>query len=148
IVSKYGFGDMHGTNVSLDPSRVAAQIVSGIGFLGAGIIFVRRDTVAGLTTAAIVWLTAMIGMAAGARMIAIAVGATAAHFVISLAYPIVIRHVPRSPWTPNELHITYLDRQGVLRDVLSELTARGISVSRLAVDQSRVGPGQIAVALE
>ena len=51
IVSKYGFGDMHGADMSLDASRVAAQIVSGIGFLGAGIIFVRRDTVAGLTTA-------------------------------------------------------------------------------------------------
>ena len=148
IVSKYGFGDMHGADMSLDPSRVAAQIVSGIGFLGAGIIFVRRDTVAGLTTAAIVWLTAMIGMAAGAGMLVIAVGATAAHFVIALAYPVAIRHLPRSPWTPNELHVTYVDRHGVLRDVLSELTARCSSVSRLAVDRTVAGPGQVAVALE
>src|SRR3954471_4781193 len=55
-VSKYGFSDLTAPNVSLDPSRVAAQIVSGIGFLGAGIIIVRRNNIAGLTTAAVVWL--------------------------------------------------------------------------------------------
>ncbi len=59
LTSKYGFTDMlAGRLVSLDPSRMAAQIVSGIGFLGAGLIFVRRDAVRGLTTAAAVWVTA------------------------------------------------------------------------------------------
>ncbi|MGH8205871.1 MAG: MgtC/SapB family protein, partial [Steroidobacteraceae bacterium] len=58
LVSKYGFGDVLINNrVVLDPSRIAAQIVSGIGFIGGGLIFVRRDSVRGLTTAAIVWLT-------------------------------------------------------------------------------------------
>lgn len=52
LVSKYGFGDVLSTEVILDPSRVAAQIVSGIGFLGAGIIIMRRGAVVGLTTAA------------------------------------------------------------------------------------------------
>jgi putative Mg2+ transporter-C (MgtC) family protein len=52
--------------VVLDPSRVAAQIVTGVGFLGAGLIFVRRDSVRGLTTAAAIWVTAAIGAAAGA----------------------------------------------------------------------------------
>jgi hypothetical protein len=55
LVSKYGFGDVIEANrVVLDPSRVAAQIVTGIGFIGGGLIFVRRDSVRGLTTAAIV----------------------------------------------------------------------------------------------
>jgi putative Mg2+ transporter-C (MgtC) family protein len=54
--------------VVLDPSRVAAQIVSGIGFIGGGLIFVRGDIVRGLTTAAIVWMTAAIGMACGAGL--------------------------------------------------------------------------------
>ncbi len=67
LVSKFGFDDLLGTtSVSIDPTRVAAQIVSGIGFLGAGLIFVRRDVVRGLTTASSVWLAAAIGMAAGA----------------------------------------------------------------------------------
>src|SRR4029453_7366990 len=65
LVSKYGFTDVLGDDVVLDPSRVAAQIVSGIGFIGAGLIFVRRDAVRGLTTAATIWLTAAVGMAAG-----------------------------------------------------------------------------------
>src|SRR3954454_17506953 len=113
IVSKYGFGDMTGPNVSLDPSRVAAQIVSGIGFLGAGIIFVRRDSVSGLTTAAVIWLTAMIGMAAGAGMIAVAIGATATHFVVAVGFPAVVRWLPRSPWAPTPVKVTYVDHRGV-----------------------------------
>lgn len=58
LVSAYGFE-------RTDPSRVAAQIVTGIGFLGAGTIFMRRDLVRGLTTAATIWATAAVGMAAG-----------------------------------------------------------------------------------
>jgi putative Mg2+ transporter-C (MgtC) family protein len=68
LVSKYGFSDVLGSHVTLDPSRVAAQIVSGIGFIGGGLIFVRGDAVKGLTTAAIVWVTAAIGMACGAGL--------------------------------------------------------------------------------
>src|SRR4051794_21057908 len=60
LVSKYGFYEVPGSNVVLDPSRVAAQIVSGIGFIGGGLIFVRGDIVRGLTTAAIVWMTAAV----------------------------------------------------------------------------------------
>jgi putative Mg2+ transporter-C (MgtC) family protein len=67
LISKYGFADvLRPGQVVVDPSRVAAQIVSGMGFLGAGIIFVRRDSVRGLTTAAGVWVTAAVGAAAGA----------------------------------------------------------------------------------
>ena len=68
LVSKYGFTDiLENGRVVHDPSRVAAQIVSGIGFIGGGVIFVRKDLVRGLTTASIVWLTAAIGMAAKRR---------------------------------------------------------------------------------
>lgn len=67
LVSKYGFSDVLRTGqVVVDPSRVAAQVVTGSGFLGAGLIFVRRDSVHGLTTAASVWVTAAVGAAAGA----------------------------------------------------------------------------------
>lgn len=70
IVSRYGF-DGQG-----DPSRVAAQIVSGIGFIGAGAIMVQRHSVHGLTTAAGIWVSAGIGMAAAAGLYAIGVAAT------------------------------------------------------------------------
>ena len=71
VVSKYGFSDIQ----EYDASRVAAQIVSGIGFLGAGIIIYRKHEIHGLTTAAGVWATAGVGMAAGAGMYVVATGA-------------------------------------------------------------------------
>lgn len=71
VVSKYGFADI----MEYDASRVAAQIVSGIGFLGAGIIIYRKHEIHGLTTAAGVWATAGVGMAAGAGMYVVAAGA-------------------------------------------------------------------------
>jgi putative Mg2+ transporter-C (MgtC) family protein len=67
LISAYGFSEFVGHDkVSFDPSRIAAQIVTGIGFLGAGVIFRSGFTVRGLTTAASLWLVAAIGMAAGA----------------------------------------------------------------------------------
>jgi putative Mg2+ transporter-C (MgtC) family protein len=65
IVSTYGFSTGLGQNVVLDPSRVAAQVVSGIGFLGAGAILARGEIVKGLTTAASIWTVAAIGLAVG-----------------------------------------------------------------------------------
>ena len=86
IVSKYGFADLLSTDhVALDPSRIAAQIVSGVGFIGGGLIFVRQDVVRGLTTAATIWLAAAVGMAAGAGLPVLAVAATAGHFLITAA---------------------------------------------------------------
>ncbi|MBP2032240.1 putative Mg2+ transporter-C (MgtC) family protein [Clostridium algifaecis] len=77
LVSKYGFEDLVGSqSVSLDPSRVAAQVVSGIGFLGAGTIIVEHQSVKGLTTAAGLWATAGIGIAIGAGMYIPGVSAT------------------------------------------------------------------------
>ena len=64
IVSKYGFSD----SIEFDAARVAAQIITGIGFLGAGIIFVKNDTVQGLTTAAGIWATSGIGMCIGSGL--------------------------------------------------------------------------------
>ena len=72
IISIMGFSGIAGAGVTFDPSRVAAQIVSGIGFIGAGLIFFRNDGVQGLTTAAGLWIAAAIGMAIGVRLYAIA----------------------------------------------------------------------------
>lgn len=71
LVSKYGYPGSTG-----DPGRIAAQVVSGMGFLGAGIIFYRRDMLHGLTTAAGIWATAAIGLAIGAGMYIVGVVAT------------------------------------------------------------------------
>lgn len=71
VISKYGF-----SGASVDVSRIAAQIVSGIGFIGAGMIVYRKNAVHGLTTAAGVWATAGIGMACGAELYFVALGGT------------------------------------------------------------------------
>lgn len=78
IVSAFGFSDVQkNPSVSFDPSRIAAQVVSGIGFLGAGTIILRREVVRGLTTAASIWVVAGIGLAAGAGLYLAAVACTA-----------------------------------------------------------------------
>lgn len=73
VLSAHGFGDVQlSESQRLDVSRIAAQVVSGIGFIGAGTIIFQRQAVHGLTTAAGLWVTASIGMAAGAGMYVIA----------------------------------------------------------------------------
>jgi putative Mg2+ transporter-C (MgtC) family protein len=82
VVSAYGFASVIGPGVVLDPSRVAAQVVSGIGFLGAGSILLRGDLVRGLTTAASLWTVAAIGLAVGGGLYVEAVAATIIILVI------------------------------------------------------------------
>lgn len=69
IISKYGFNDiLNYSNVDLDPSRVAAQVVSGISFIGAGTILIKNQNINGLTTAAGLWITSGVGMALGSGL--------------------------------------------------------------------------------
>ena len=79
IVSKYGFFDLalFAEGIKADPTRIAAQIMSGVGFLGAGMIFMRHRTLTGLTTAAGIWTTAGIGMAVGCGLYAVSLFSTA-----------------------------------------------------------------------
>lgn len=135
LVSKYGFSDVLGDHVVVDPSRVAAQIVSGIGFIGGGLIFVRRDAVRGLTTAAVVWLACAVGMAAGAGLWLLAVVVTAGHFLVVFAFTPLAARLPRSKYTPVRLHLTYLDGKGVLRQVLTICTERGFAVNEMSVER-------------
>ncbi|MCI5051142.1 MAG: MgtC/SapB family protein [Candidatus Pacebacteria bacterium] len=74
VISEYVLGNFQG--LDYDPMRVAAQVVTGIGFLGAGMIIFRRDHVSNLTTAAGVWVAAGIGMAVGYGMYSIAIAVT------------------------------------------------------------------------
>ncbi len=83
IVSSFGFNDVIATNhIVLDPSRVAAQVVSGIGFLGAGAILARGEIIRGLTTAASIWSVAAIGLAVGGGLYFAALAATVVIMVI------------------------------------------------------------------
>ncbi len=103
IVSKYGFSDvLRMDGMGLDPSRIAAQIVSGVGFLGAGIIFVQKRTVTGLTTAAGILATAGIGMAVGAGLYGLGIAVTA---MIVIAQIILHKNI-RLLQMPKLKHVT------------------------------------------
>ena len=84
ILSKYGFFDIG--EGRYDAARIAAQVVSGIGFLGAGIIFVRHDTIQGLTTAAGIWTTSGIGMCFGAGLYLLGVATTIVIMIVQLCF--------------------------------------------------------------
>lgn len=126
ILSKYAYLDvmeLYGDLMKIDPSRIASGVVSGIGFLGAGMIFINKKTVTGLTTAAGVWATAGVGMAIGAGMYFIGGAAT----LIILLIQVVLHLTPKlrihqenlkekneTSASPNSLTVI---RQGELIDI-------------------------------
>lgn len=133
LISKYGLSDvLKPGEVILDPSRVAAQIVTGVGFLEAGLIFVRSDAVRGLTTAAAVWVTAAVGAAAGADLPILALMTTAVYFLVVRGFPPLVRRLPKSARAISMIRIRYLDGRGVLREVLRHATERGFAVAEVA----------------
>jgi putative Mg2+ transporter-C (MgtC) family protein len=145
LVSKYGFTDVLEKGlIVLDPSRMAAQVVSGIGFLGAGLIFVRRDSVRGLTTAAGIWVTAAVGSAAGAGLLVLAALVTGIYFVITLILPVLRRHLPLAATGSSTLRVRYPDGHGILRQVLNEATQRGFAIDDLATEPVKSGAGDPA----
>lgn len=88
IISKYAFLDLSGVAgvQNADPARIAAQIVSGISFLGAGVIFKHNTSIRGLTTAAGMWATSAVGMAIGAGMYWLGLIETASLMIIQLIF--------------------------------------------------------------
>jgi putative Mg2+ transporter-C (MgtC) family protein len=143
MAGAYGFTDvLDPGHVVLDPSRVAAQVVSGIGFIGGGLIFVRRDAVRGLTTAAGVWLTAAVGMAAGAGLPVLATAATGGYFLVVHASPALARRLPNAGVAGSSLRMTYVDGRGILREALAQCTGAGFSVSDLRFDRADGGNGR------
>lgn len=133
LVSKYGFGDVIATNqIVLDPSRVAAQVVSGIGFIGGGLIFVQRDMVRGLTTAAAVWLTAAVGMACGAGLPILALYVTAAHFLVMVGFTRITSRLMLADQC--EILVHYRAGQGAVREMLKLCTGRAFSVQEVTAE--------------
>jgi putative Mg2+ transporter-C (MgtC) family protein len=127
LVSKYGFGDVIVPyQIVLDPSRVAAQIVTGIGFIGGGLIFVQRDIVRGLTTAAGIWLTAAVGMACGAGLPVLALFVTGTYFLVMFGFSRLsgrIIHMEEC-----ELLVQYVAGEGAVREILKLCTGRAFAV--------------------
>jgi Uncharacterized membrane protein len=127
IVSKYGFSDIVGNHIVLDPSRIAAQVVSGIGFIGAGMIIFQRETVRGLTTAAGLWATAGIGLAVGAGMYWISLSVTILVFCC-----LEFLHISLAAFTVKHLKLTIgLAEKAFVPEVIKVITQKKITINTL-----------------
>lgn len=142
IISKYGFFDVLGeTNVGLDPSRIASSIVAAIGFLGAGVIFTRKQKVSGLTTAAGIWAMVGIGMAFGAGMYFLGTASAVCVVLLQLTFHRNFRWM-RNPLA-EEIMIE-LDEEENLSEIMDKITANrktnisNIQVSRMEGSMLRV----------
>ncbi len=130
IVSKYGFFDiaeMDMNSLRADSSRIASNIVTGISFLGAGVIFVRGGTIKGLTTAAGIWATAGVGMALGAGMYTIGIACTLGMIIIQI---ILHKFMPFSEnMETNIISIKISEGSQGLEEITEQLTKAGIMVT-------------------
>lgn len=140
LISKYGFADMaigaDGVR-GADGARIAAQVVSGIGFLGAGMIFVHKNTVTGLTTAAGIWATSGVGLAIGAGMYIVGIAAS----VIVILAQILLHKNFR--WLKNskskKLIIKGVSIEGYQEHITALLAISGITVYDVFVEQNEQG---------
>ncbi len=150
IISQYGFEDFFnnfnliGIEKRIDPSRVAAQIVSGIGFLGAGMIFIQKNVVTGLTTAAGIWATAGIGMAIGGGMYFLGIACTA--IIVILQHLLHRNPKLSSTIVENEMHFCIDDDNIKNIDALLELIEKfGISILEISYSKNNDGSLDIII---
>jgi putative Mg2+ transporter-C (MgtC) family protein len=133
VVSIFGFSDiLNEQHVILDPSRVAAHVASGIGFIGAGTIIFRREIVKGLTTAASIWAVAAVGLAVGGGMFLAAISATLlALALLVLARPVKQRLFPKRKEARRVRLV--LRRDTSLAELRSEIEASEVPLERIVV---------------
>ena len=130
VVSKYGFAD----TVQGDGARLAAQVVSGVGFLGAGMIFVRHNLVSGLTTAAGVWTTAGIGLTIGAGMYFVG--------ILSALMMVIMQSIShRIPYfssvaSSGLIRMTIVKKPGAVEEVKQFLTTHKLEVQGVQIQKT------------
>nr|WP_248931119.1 MgtC/SapB family protein [Paenibacillus hamazuiensis] len=128
LLSIYGFSEfVNETNVRVDPARLAAQVISGIGFLGAGAILRNGSVISGLTTAASVWVVAAIGLCVGAGFLYAAFFATMLVLISLLVLNKWEKYLMRNRRN-HELTIKTLDQPGVLGKIASAFGEQGIQI--------------------
>lgn len=129
IVSKYGFADVLPLeHIALDPSRIAAQVVSGMGFLGAGTIMIQRQVVRGLTTAAGLWVTAAIGLVIGSGLYEIGIYGTLLALVVLELFSRLSRYLV-----------------GKHHSLLFRLKPKSVPLVLLALQKEHIRTGQVSV---
>lgn len=135
IVSIYGLPTVEGR--PQDPGRIAAQVVSGIGFLGAGVIFMRRNVVHGLTTAALLWASSGVGLAIGGGLLITGTAATALLLLISGGLLPVKKRLFHQEAEEHRVRLHLNDTSSVIRDI-REMASRdpGFTISSLDLEST------------
>ena len=152
ILSKYLaaplFSDISGNTFDGDATRIASQVVTGIGFLGAGIIMYRRDVMHGLTTAAGVWATAAIGMAIGSGFVVTGVCATVMILLLQLIF-----HLPIKAFTTRHIALVkmqiWVENDDILPQIMERLGSKKVSSYKAKqVGESLIATVEIATTEE
>lgn len=135
VVSKYGFFDLlTGYGIEADPSRLASNIVTGVSFLGAGVIFVKNASIRGLTTAAGIWATAGVGTALGAGLYG--VGIFTGLLIIVLQF-LLHNHLNRLEGTAvNQMDLRVRYSPGVVEKLKAQLVERDIAIEYFRIKKS------------
>lgn len=143
ILSKYGFGDiLKSDNVSLDPSRIASQVVTGIGFIGAGTIIFQKQMVRGLTTAAGLWVTSAIGLTCGAGMYMLALVATVLSLLCLEAFNFFLNRFSVRNVT---IRFSSPSRESI-RDAMAGMEKSGIEIETYNMAEKTVNDAVVYVA--
>ncbi len=132
IVSKYGFLDIVGVpGVNVDVARIAANVITGISFLGAGVIFLRSGYIKGLTTAAGIWTTAGVGCALGTGMYVIGIAATV---MIILIQTFLHLFIPSSENMPTiEISMKIIHKKDIIAEIKNRFEKLNITVLQMNI---------------
>ena len=136
IVSQHGFSEILDTpNVNLDPSRIASQVVTGIGFIGAGTIILHKQIVRGLTTAAGIWATSGIGLAIGAGMYELGISAT----ILTLIGLEVLSFLFKSIGMKSSIVEFSTDNKETLNRITKLFHSKNFLIVSLQMKENRIG---------
>ena len=134
LVSKYGFFDLlEFESLRADASRIASNVITGVSFIGAGVIFVKDISIKGLTTAAGIWTTASVGLAIGAGMYTVGLVATAFMIVFQL---VLHRYFKMLENTSNEFAVTLINSATVINEFKALLDAKNIHIESCKMEKN------------
>lgn len=148
IISKYGFQDQVGLfNISIDPTRIASQVISGVGFIGAGLIFIKEKSIVGLTTAAGIWTTAGIGLAIGSGLYFMGLSAT---IIVIIGQTFLHRQIKKVLfYTKTEILSLIIDGDPIyINEIKKIITDQNISIVKIKGTTSKNSSPLISLEIE
>lgn len=136
VVSKYGFQDIPALEMmKVDASRVASNVVTGVGFLGAGVIFFKGSTIKGLTTAAGLWTTAGIGLALGSGMYFIGIASAVIMIIAQFFLHRVLKSV--DSYSTSEISVSLKDEKGAIEEFKNQLEEENLVIQSCKIIKDR-----------